>query len=151
MRNGGQVMVNIDPVPYSSQSFEPIPNSRLEILYHKGILPFDRKMELRFVFRGETQQPAGYYFPENVIPGDEDPTVAKRRLRERPASLARLQRFEGARLPATLTVGNARLTIWSVDPASKAASISIDREPRAFLFRAVYPQVRVIVLPPNRP
>lgn len=129
-------LVDVEPVAYTVTRNEPIPNSRLDIVYYDGGGLNSENFEFHLFLEGEKQKLGGLTFRDNLPPVEikEDRKAAKAREAVTPSSLQWYFPVKKKKLPQRFTVGNAAFTVTAVDSVAKTAAITVDKDPTAFPF-----------------
>lgn len=128
-------MVSVEEAAYAPAEGKRAPGASLDIFYigARGIGP--SFIGLDFLRPPGWTGPGTFDFPDNRPPAGAKESWAEKKEREAKApSSSRALIAVPKGLPHTVTIGNAKLTIQSIDTATKSAAITIDRDPTPFRF-----------------
>lgn len=133
-RSEDQHMVEIAPTPYSEARNQPSgPEDRIEIRYSGGSLLGRANFPVNFIIGGNRQVIA------EMLTGDERGIV---RTRANP-------NFRSDRIPVTLDIGSARLTVLAFDSQTKTARIRYDHDFRMTPVAVTFPAQTIYVYIPS--
>ena len=133
-------LVEVEPVAYTVIRNDPVPDSRLDVVYYDGGGLNSENFEFHLFLEGKKQQFAGLTFRDNLPPAgaEEDRKVAKAREAVTPSRLQWYFPVKKKKLPQRFTVGNAVFTVTAIDGVAKTAEVAVDKDPTVFPFALWY-------------